>query len=248
MIRYIFLIINLMILSDRSIGQDARDLVRKADEHSRGITSIASLSIRTIRPGWSREMTLKVWTRGRTDALILIQSPARDKGIAYLRKTREVWNWIPSIERNIKLPPSMMSQSWMGTDFTNDDLVKEASIVEDYTHTLLGQDMIDGRPCHKISMVPKPEAAVVWGKILLWIDRQDLLILHAEYYDEDESLVNTLHGSDIRMLGGRLLPARLEMRPADKKGDMTVMIYHSVTFDQPLPDRIFTTQFMSKAQ
>ena len=248
MIRHIFLIVNLIMVSILSIGQDARELVRKADERSRGNTSIASLSIQTIRPGWSREMTIKVWTRGRTDALILIQSPARDKGIAYLRKTREVWNWIPSIERNIKLPPSMMSQSWMGTDFTNDDLVKEASIVEDYTHTLLGQETMDGRSCHKIRMLPRPEAAVVWGKVLLWIDRQDLLILQAEYYDESGALVNTLHASDIRMLGGRLLPARLEMRPADKKGEMTVMLYHSVTFDQPLPDRIFTTQYMSKAQ
>jgi outer membrane lipoprotein-sorting protein len=248
MVRYILLIITLIVQAIPSTSQDARELVRKTDEHSRGNTSVSSLTIRTIRPGWSREMTLKVWTRGRTDALILIQSPARDKGIAYLRKSREVWNWIPSIERNIKLPPSMMSQSWMGTDFTNDDLVKEASIVEDYTHTLLGQETIDGRSCHKIRMVPLPEAAVVWGKVLLWIDRQEMIILHAEYYDETGELVNTLHASDIRMLGGRSLPARLEMRPADKKGEMTVMLYHSVTFDQPLADRIFTTQYMSKAQ
>jgi outer membrane lipoprotein-sorting protein len=206
------------------------------------------MTIKTIRPGWSREMTLKVWTRGRSDALILVQSPVKDKGIAYLRKSKEVWNWIPTIERNIKLPPSMMSQSWMGTDFTNDDLVKEASIVEDYTHTLLGQEPVDGRSCHKIRMVPRPEAAVVWGQVILWIDRQEGMILHAEYYDEDGGLVNTLHASDIRMLGGRLLPAKLEMRPADKKGEMTLMMYHSVTFDQPLPDRIFTTQYMSKAQ
>ena len=248
MVRPILLIINLILKVSLSTGQDARELVRLADERSRGKTSVAGLSIHTIRPGWSREMTIKVWTRGRTDALILIQSPARDRGIAYLRKGREVWNWIPSIERNIKLPPSMMSQSWMGTDFTNDDLVKEASIVEDYTHTLMGQETVDGRPCHKIRMMPRPEAAVVWGKVLLWIDRQDMIILHAEYYDETGVLVNALHASDIRMLGGRLLPARLEMRPADKKGEMTVMLYHSVTFDQPLADRIFTTQYMSKAQ
>lgn len=248
MVRHIFLIVNLMMISGMSIGQDARELVRKADEHNRGNTSVSTLTIQTIRPGWSREMTIKVWTRGHTDALILIQSPPRDKGIAYLRKSREVWNWIPSIERNIKLPPSMMSQSWMGTDFTNDDLVKEASIVQDYTHTLLGQETIDGRSCHKIRMIPLPEAAVVWGKVLLWIDRQDMLIMHAEYYDEAGMLVNTLHASDIRMLGGRLLPSRLEMRPAEKKGELTVMLYHTVTFDQPLADRIFTTQFMSRAQ
>lgn len=248
MVRLYLLVINFIGSLYVLHAQDARSIVQQADERSRGRTSVASLSIKTIRPGWSREMTLKVWTRGRSDALILVQSPVRDKGVAYLRKSKEVWNWIPTIERNIKLPPSMMSQSWMGTDFTNDDLVKEASIVEDYRHTLVGQEPIDGRSCHKIRMVPRPEAVVVWGQVILWIDRQDMLILHAEYYDEDGGLVNTLHASDIRMLGGRLLPAKLEMRPADKKGEMTIMLYHSVIFDQPLPDRIFTTQYMSKAQ
>jgi outer membrane lipoprotein-sorting protein len=248
MLKSLTSLVSLLLLQTCLYAQDARDIVRRADEHSRGNTAVSTITIRTIRPTWSKEMSLKVWTRGRSDALILVQSPARDKGIAYLRKSKEVWNWIPTIERNIKLPPSMMSQSWMGTDFTNDDLVKEASIVEDYTHTLVGQEPIDGRSCHKIRMVPRPEAAVVWGQVILWIDRQDMLILHAEYYDEDGGLVNTLHATDIRMLGGRVLPARLEMRPADKKGEMTIMLYHSVIFDQPLPDRFFTTQYMSKAQ
>jgi outer membrane lipoprotein-sorting protein len=156
-----------------------------------------------------------------------------------------VWNWVPSIERTIKLSPSMMSQSWMGTDFTNDDLVKEASIVEDYDHAFDGETVIDGRACHIIRLTPKPAAAVVWGKVVLSIDKKDLLMLRAAYYDEDGALVNTLEASDVKLLGGRLLPARLEMTPAGKKGQKTVMIYNALTFDKPIDDAFFTTRNMT---
>lgn len=230
------------------VAQDARAIVKAAEDKARGRTSVASMTIQIVRPTWKREMGLKTWTKGNEQVLILVTSPVKDRGIVYLKRGREVWNWIPAIERNIKLPPSMMSQSWMGTDFTNDDLVKEASIADDYTHTLVGEQSIDGRLCHRIELTPKPEAAVVWGKVVLWIDKRDFLMLHGEYYDESGTLVNTLHASDIKTLGGRLLPARIEMTPADKPGNRTVMLYGALTFDTPLPDEFFTTRYMSKAQ
>lgn len=229
-------------------AQDARSIVKAADERARGNTSIASITVQTIRPTWSREMTVKSWTKGNTLVMILVTAPARDKGIVYLKRTKEVWNWIPSIERNIKLPPSMMSQSWMGTDFTNDDLVKEASIVEDYNHSIAGEETIAGRTCYKIVMKPKPSSAVVWGQINLWIDKKDFLMLQAEYFDEDGTLINTMFCSEIKMLGGRLLPARMEMIPAEKKGNKTVLIYNSLEFDKPLDDNFFTTQQMQQVQ
>lgn len=229
-------------------AQDARAIVKTAEDRARGKTSVASMTIQIVRPSWKREMGLKTWTKGNDQVLILVTSPIRDKGIVYLKRGREVWNWIPAIERNIKLPPSMMSQSWMGTDFTNDDLVKEASIADDYRHVLAGEQVIDGRLCHRIELTPKAEAAVVWGKVVLWIDKKDFLMLHGEYYDDAGALVNTLHAYEIRMLGGRLLPSRIEMTPADKPGNRTVMIYGSLTFDSPLTDDIFTTRHMSKAQ
>ncbi|HSR61323.1 MAG TPA: outer membrane lipoprotein-sorting protein, partial [Robiginitalea sp.] len=122
----------------------ATEVVRRADEQMRGNTSEASLSIVINRPSWSREMHLKAWTKGEWFSMILVTAPAKEKGIAFLKREREVWNWIPAIERNIKLPPSMMSQSWMGTDFTNDDLVKEASAVSDYEHRHLGRETVEG--------------------------------------------------------------------------------------------------------
>lgn len=229
-------------------AQDAREIVKTADERAKGKTSHANLSIQIVRPTWSREMVMETWTKGNDLALILVVSPVKDKGIVYLKRNKEVWNWVPAIERNIKLPPSMMSQSWMGTDFTNDDLVKEASIVEDYNHSVVKDTIIDGRTCYVIQMLPKPQSAVVWGKVLLWIDKKDFIMMHAEYYDEDGKLVNTMHCSDIKMLGGKLLPARMEMVPAEKKGNKTVLIYQSLEFDKVIQDNFFTTQNMPRVQ
>ena len=229
-----------------SYAQDAKDIVRKADERAKGKTSEAVMTIQIIRPGWTREMNLKTWTKGNDFAMILLLSPAKDKGTVFLKRKKEVWNWIPSIERNIKLPPSMMSQSWMGTDFTNDDLVKEASIADDYEQIITGEAVIDERNCWKIQMIPKPDAAIVWGKVILWIDKSDFLIMKAEYFDEENKLVNTMITSEIKILGGKLLPSKMEMIPADKKGNKTVLIYSSIQFDKEIGDDFFSTQNMQR--
>ena len=229
-------------------AQDAREIVRKADEKARGKSSVAQMTITTVRPKWTRSMRLKVWSKGTEYALLLIQAPAKDKGVAYLKRKKEVWNWLPTLERTIKLPPSMMSESWMGTDFTNDDLVKEASAVDDYTHTLAGSELIDGRDCYKIQMTPKPEAAIIWGKVLVWIDKKDDLQLRAEFYDEDGSLVNSMTSSEVKMIGGRLLPTKLDMVPADKKGHQTTITYETVEFDKPISDQFFTIDNLTKVK
>lgn len=202
--------------------------------------------MRIIRPGWTREMSMRAWTSGKKLAMIQVLSPAKERGVVYLRKDKEVWNWIPSIERNIKLPPSMMSQSWMGTDFTNDDLVREFSIVEDYDHTLEGEEMVADRLCYRIRMIPKAEAAIVWARVVVWIDKQDLVMMKAEYFDEDELLVNRMRTVEVKNLGGRILPAELEMTPMNKKGQKTIIIYRSVAFDQPLGESFFTIHQMQK--
>lgn len=229
-------------------AQNATEIIRKADEKARGKTSIASITIQIVRPNWTREMKVKAWTKGNDLSMILVNEPVKDKGVVYLKRKKEVWNWIPSIERNIKLPPSMMSQSWMGTDFTNDDLVKEASIVEDYDHSIIGDTVIDQRSCYKIQLLPKPASAVVWGKLLMCVDKKDNLMLYVEYFDEDGKLINTMKTSDIKMLGGRLLPSRMEMIPADKKNNKTVLIYNSLEFDKPIDDNFFTSQNMPRVK
>ncbi len=228
--------------------EDAATIVRKADERARGKTSLAEMTITTVRPKWTRSMDIKAWTKGTELALILVQSPAKDKGTTFLKRKKEVWNWLPSLERTIKLPPSMMSQSWMGTDFTNDDLVKESSIVEDYEHKLLGSEKQGDRDCYKIELIPKPEAAVVWGKIIAWIDKKDYNQIRTEFYDENGELSQTMIGSDLKILGGKLLPSRIEMTPAGKKGQKTEIVYKSLEFDKPLADSFFTTENMTKVK
>jgi outer membrane lipoprotein-sorting protein len=220
----------------------AQEVVRKTTDKMRGATSQAELIIRTVRPTWSREMKLKTWTKGEKYSMILIESPAKEKGVAFLKRGKEVWNWVPTLERSIKLPPSMMSQSWMGTDFTNDDLVKESSLVEDYEHTFEGDTIIDGRDCYIIRMIPKPEAAIVWGKLILCVDKHDFIELHTKFYDEDGEILNTMNAYDIKVMDGRLIPTRMEMIPADKPGQKTVLIYSSISYDKPLPDAVFTLQ------
>lgn len=227
-------------------SQDAKEIVRKADEKMRGTTSEAEMVIKTTRPSWTREMSVKTWMKGNDYAMILIQSPAKDKGTVFLKRKKEVWNWLPTVERTIKLPPSMMSQSWMGTDFTNDDLVKESSVLNDYTHTILGDTTIANRESYLIQMIPKPESALVWGKLIVVIDKKDFMELHTRFYDEDGYLVNTMTGYDIKELDGRLIPSRFVMIPEDKKNQKTEIIYKSIRFNRPIEDSFFTMDQMRK--
>jgi len=229
-------------------AQDARDIVQKALDNFRGESSKSTLTMKIIRPGWSREVRLKAWSKGEKYSLIKILAPARDKGVAYLKVDKEIWNWQPSIERSIKLPPSMMGQSWMGSDFTNDDLVRESSELRDYTHRIIGSDTIEGRECWKIELLPKEDAAVIWGKIIMWISKKDYLELRAEFYDEDGNLINIMKASDVKNMNGRIIPTRLEMIPADKPGQKTVLIYENIEFDIPIPDSFFSLQNMKKVR
>lgn len=232
------------MLTTRSWTQDAKDIVKRADDKMRGQTSQAEMVIKTTRPTWTREMTVRTWMKGTEYAMILIQSPVKDRGTVFLKRKKEVWNWLPTLERSIKLPPSMMSQSWMGTDFTNDDLVKESSVVEDYNHTIAGDTLIAGKSCYIIQMIPKPESAVVWGKLIVCIDKKDFLELHSRFYDEEDGLVNIMNGFDIQEMDGRLVPTRLEMIPMDKKNQRTEIIYKKIVFNRPIDDTFFTIERM----
>lgn len=228
------------------LSQDAKEIVRRADEKMRGKTSQAELVIRTIRPTWTREIIVKVWTKGTQYSMILIKAPKKDEGIAFLKREKEVWNWMPVLERTIKLPPSMMSQSWMGTDFSNDDLVKESSVLEDYEHRLLSDTIIEKHDCYRILLLPKPEAAVVWGKLILAIDKKDYVELNTLFYDEDGELVNIMNAYDVKLMDNRLIPTRMEMIPMDKKNQKTELIYRQILYDRPIDDSFFSHEKMKR--
>lgn len=229
-------------------AQDAAEIIRRAEDKLRGASSYSEMKMTVVRPDWSREVTLKSWSVGTEKSLILITGPARDKGVAFLKRDQEIWNWQPTIDRSIKMPPSMMMQSWMGSDFTNDDLVRESSILKDYNHRILGEEMIGDRKCWKIELQPKPEAAVVWGKIQMWIDKTDYLQLKTTFYDEDDYLVNTMQGKAIKQLGGKLLPSIMEVIPAEEEGHKTILEYITLDFNVNLKDDFFSVQNMKRVR
>ncbi len=239
-----FLVIMLLFLCNFSRAQDATDIVRKANDLMNGKTSESIATMTIQRPGWSRAVSLKTWSLGEDYYMILITGPAQDKGQVFLKRNNEMWNWMPAISRIIRIPPSMMGQDWMGSDFTNNDLVKENSMVDDYTHKLLGMEMTEGYDCYKIQLTPKPNAAVVWDKIIVWISLKKDFLLQAEYYDEDGKLVNREILSDIQHFGDRDIPAKLEMVPLNQKGKKTILQFEQMTFNKPLSESFFSQQNM----
>ena len=227
-------------------GLTADEIIKKADEKSRGLSSEGTMTMTVIRPDWTRTITMKAWSKDRDYSLVLITAPAKDKGGVFLKVKTEMWNWVPAIDKTIKIPPSMMMQSWMGSDFTNDDLVKQSSIVVDYSHKLLGKEKVRDMECYKIEMTPLPDAAVVWGKVIMWVTVSGLDQWMTEYYDEDNKLVNVSNSYDIRKMGDREIPSRIEMIPKTKKGQKTIMQIDAMKFNTKLDVSFFSQQNMKK--
>lgn len=223
---------------------NARDIVKRSYDLMQGESNESYISVEIVRPTWQRNLTVHSWAKGKDYSMAVITDPPKEKGQAFLKRKNEIWNWQPAIQRMIKLPPSMMSEGWMGSDFSNDDLLKETSIVDDYEHALLGIESLNGIDCYKIKLTPKPEAAVVWGFIVKWISKDRYLQLKSEYYDEDNILVKTEYAYDIKNMNGRIIPTRFELIPADKPGHKTVVRLIQVKFNVPLSDSFFSQQKM----
>lgn len=227
----------------------ATDIVRKADEKLNGEKSSYSvMSMTIIRPGWQRKIELKNWTLGKEYALAVITAPAKEAGQTFLKRVAEMWSWNPSINRLIKLPPSMMSQGWMGSDYTNDDILRESSVVSDYVHKIAGEESVGGRLCYKIEMTAREDAAIVWGKQTRWIDKKDFLVLKAELYDENGSLVRTEIGSGIKKMDGRSITSKIELVPEEEPENKTIIEILEIKFNIPLEESYFSQQNMKRVR
>ncbi len=222
------------------IGEDVGPFFKASFNYVRGKASTATAVMTIHREDWERSQTLKAWTRGEKESLITIVQPAKDRGNGTLKSDRNMWVFNPKVNRTIKLPPSMMSQAWMGSDFSNNDLAKSDTLLEDYRHTLIGVDEHEGKQVFIIESIPKPEAPVVWGKQVLKI-REDLVFLEEAFYDEDDELVKKMVFEDFRSVDGKLCPFILTMYPVDEPGNYTRVVYESFSFRESLPDFIFTT-------
>jgi outer membrane lipoprotein-sorting protein len=220
-------------------AQDARQLVEESFDYVRGKASIATVDMTIHRPGWQRQMRIKAWTRGQKDSLFYIDAPAKDHGNGTLKKGRQMWLFNPKVNRVIKVPPSMMAQSWMGSDFSNNDLAKSDSLLSDYTHSIIATETHDGLKVYVIKSMPKPDAPVIWGMQRLRV-RQDMVWLSQEFFDEALQPVKAMRTLEIQMLGGRLFPRVWRMQKNDEIDQFTQLSYRELTFKPNLADSIFT--------
>ena len=242
-----YAVLLILLINPAAHGADARSLVEDSFKYMRGKASIATVIMTIHRPDWERKMTIKAWTRGKKDSLFYIESPPKDHGNGTLKKSREMWMYNPKINRVIKVPPSMMSQSWMGSDFSNNDLAKSDSFVNDYTHSIVGSEIHQGQKVYVIKSMPKPDAPVIWGMQMLKI-RQDLIWLSQEFFDEDLVAVKVMKTLEIQMIGGKLYPRVWRMRKVDTQDRYTELTYKSLAFKSDLPDSLFTRASLRKAR
>lgn len=223
----------------------ATDIVRKADEKFKGEqTGYSVMTMTIVRPSWQRTVEFKSWSKEDDYSLTLITAPAREKGQTFLKRGSEMWSWNPSINRLVKLPPSMMSQGWMGSDYTNDDILRESSVVNDYTHIIEAEEETDNHLCYKIKLTAKEDADVLWGHQVWWVDKKEFIVLKAELYDEDGYLVRSEKATDLKILDGRLLPTLIELVPADTEGNKTILRIVEMKFNINLEDNFFSQQKM----
>jgi len=232
---------------------DAAEIVRRAEDALRGNTAEMKLRMTITTPRWTRELVIRSWDdRAHDRSFSRVLEPAKDKGTAFLRDHDAFWTWLPRVERAMRIPPSMMLQSWMGSDFTNDDLARESSLEKDYVAVLAGEQELDGVAAYRLELRPKPEAPVVFAKLELAIDKASYAPLLYVYYDEPEpgrfEALRELRFGDVRRVQGRPLPHLWEMTPLDKPGHSTRVVLEEVALDQTLDDEIFTQANLRRSE
>lgn len=235
----VLIMINLFFAATLQAQMTAETIVQNAFDYWRGEASVSTAVMTVHRSGWERSMTIKAWTRGDSDSLFVVTAPAKDRGNSTLKAGNGMWIYNPKVNRVIKLPPSMMSQAWQGSDFSNNDLAKTDSLVKDYVHTLAGTSVHQGKTVYTIQSIPKPDAPVIWGMIRLKI-REDHILLAEEFFDEDQKPVKIMTAWDIQMTGDKLFPMKWKMRRSTAADEYTLLSYETIEFKKSLSNRIFT--------
>jgi hypothetical protein len=231
-------------VKDGKLDLDA--VVTHFEDLYRSTSSIGTAELKVVKPGRTRTMRMKMWTEGRDKALIVIESPPREKGTATLKVDRNLWNYLPRIRRTIRIPPSMMLASWMGSDFTNDDLVREASYSEDYAYTLVGRS--EDPPGWLIRFDAKPDIVGLWERIDLVVSASGRIPLRARYYDRKGRLARTFLWDDVKEFDGRRIPSHMVLVPEDDPGHRTEMRYLDLDFNVDLPASTFSLSRLERSR
>ena len=226
--------------------QRVYEIVDQVDQLLRGDSSQGTITMQIVTENWQRSLTMQVWSQGTENSLVRIEKPRKEAGTATLKVGNNIWNYLPKVSRTIKIPTSMMMASWMGSHFTNDDLVRESSMSRDYFITLSYEGERNGSSVYEFTLIPKPDAAVVWGKLELEVRQDDLMPTWHRYYDEDGTLIRELTFSEYTLMGGRRVPTRLVMQPYDKPGEQTVIIYDDLAFDVPIQADTFSLRNLER--
>ena len=218
---------------------DAKGIVRAAVDHWRGLSSYSEMSMLIHRPDWERSMTMQAWTKGDEKSLVRVIEPKKDRGNGTLTDDNDMWTFSPKVNRVIKIPSSMMGQSWMGSDFSNKDVARADDIIDQYDHTLLGTEVVEGVTVYEIQAIPHEQAAVVWGREELRI-RDDYVVLEHRFYDQDGELVKALRTLEIEDRGGRTIASRQRMVKEDEPEEWTEIEVLSVEYEIDIRDSVFT--------
>jgi outer membrane lipoprotein-sorting protein len=229
----------------QSVPPSGREIVEKVESLLWADTMEGEFDMRIVTPRWERTLSLRVWMERPRRSFVRVLAPAKEAGIGSLRIGNEMWNYLPAVERTIKIPPSMMLQPWMGSDFTNDDLVKQSSAIDDYVQKVLGQETVDGQLLWQVEALPKPDAAVVWGRIVYWV-RRDFIPVRQEYFSDRGDLVRVMRFDQIRVVGGRSIPTRWEMKPLGKPGNATAILVKDARYNVPIAEEVFSQRNLQK--
>lgn len=224
----------------------ARQILDKVDDLYRGASSNGKMTMKIITKHWTRTLSMEFWSKGKEMSLVRILSPKKEKGTATLRSGNEIWNYLPKVKRVIKLPSSMMSASWMGSHFTNDDLVKESRMADDYTFTITFEGQRDGQDVVELTCIPLPDAAIVWGKVLTVVRKKDYQPISITYFDEDMALVRTMTFSEITLINDRTVPMVMTVVPEDNPNEKTTVRYNEITFNVELEDKFFSMRNLQR--
>ena len=230
----------LLACATPSLAQTPREIIDRVDRMLRGASSRADIAMEIATAHWSRSLEMRAWSLGTEYALIRVTAPPREAGSATLKAREAVWNYLPRVDRTIKIPPSLMMGAWMGSHFTNDDLVKESRMIDDYDIAISFEGDRAGVAVWEFTLTPKPNAAVVWGRIVEQVRKADLMPTWARYHDERGTLVRTMTFSDYRTFGTRTVPTVMTVQPADKPDERTVIRYRDLEFDVRLTPDFFS--------
>ena len=227
------------------------ELVHSLDQLYRSDDSYAEMSMQIVTPHWERTLTMKAWSQGIDKTFIRILSPSRESGMASLRIGSEMWNYLPNTNSTVRIPPSMMAGSWMGSDITNNDIVREITYAEDYTYSYTTDTALTGdteEGVVYIELFPKSSTAVVWSSIVFAVRSSDTIPLWEKYYDSHGDLIKTVTYSDVQEIDGRTIPTNMQVIPADKEGQSTTIIWSYAEFDRGVDSDIFSLRNLQSGE